>query len=214
MTRARPLLLLTILTIAWGLVLWMLSPPHPEQARLGYSTSAFALQMVRDWPSLTIVLATPAREGYRLHTYVDFLLIPTYGALWIAMAMRYGQRAWLKWIVGTLIVGAVLCDLSENVAILKVLGLEKGFTNEMALAIRTWALRKWLCLWMAWFGISLSLFSHRLLPMAIAYAFVAGVAGAAWFTRDALLELVGPVLGLALLLQAIYFSRSSEKARA
>lgn len=50
--------------------------------------------------------------------------------------------------------------------------------------------------------------------MAVAYAFSACVAATAWFTRDALLELVGPVLGLTLLLQAIYFSRSSEKARA
>lgn len=200
--------------MALGLVLWMLSPPHPEQARLGYSTSAFALQMVRDWPSLTIVLATPAREGYRLHTYVDFVFILTYGALWIGMALRYGLRAWLKWLVTLLIVAAMLCDLGENMAILRVLGLERGFTDEMALAIRTWALRKWLLLWLAWFGISLCLYSHRFLPLAIAYSFTAGVAAVAWFTRDALLELVGPVLFLTLLLQAIHFSRRSEKAQA
>ena len=72
MTRARILLLLTLLTIALALILWKLSPPHPEQARLGYSTSTLALQMVRDWPTLTIVLATPARDGKHPTSLADW----------------------------------------------------------------------------------------------------------------------------------------------
>ena len=201
MTRARILLLLTLLTIALALILWKLSPPHPEQARLGYSTSTLALQMVRDWPTLTIVLATPAREGYRIHTLVDFAFIATYGSLWIAMALRYGQRAWLRWTIAACVVAAMVCNLGENLAILRVLGLERGFTDEMALAIRSWAVRKWIMLVLSWLGISMILLGHRLLPVAIGYAFTAGVAATALYLLPPMLELVAPVLGITLLFQ-------------
>ena len=214
MIRARTLFLLTLLVIALALVLWKLSPPHPEQARLGYSTSTMALQMVRDWPTLTIVLATPAREGYRQHTLVDFAFILAYGSLWIAMAFRYGQRAWLRWTMAACVVAAMLCDVSENLAILRVLGLERGFTDEMALAIRTWALRKWILLVFSWLGISMALLGHRLLTLAVGYIFAAGVAATAVYLSPAMLELVGPVMGITLTVQAVYFIRYSEKARA
>ncbi len=214
MTRARTLFLLTLLVIALALVLWKLSPPHPEQARLGYSTSTMALQMVRDWPTLTIVLATPAREGFRLHTLVDFAFILAYGGLWIAMAFRYARRAWLRWTIAACVVAAMLCDVSENLAILRVLGLERGFTDEMALAIRTWALRKWLLLMLSWLGISMALLGHRLLTLAVGYIFAAGVTATAVYLSPAMLELVAPVLGITLTVQAIYFIRYSEKARA
>ncbi len=214
MTRARTLFLLTLLTIALALVLWRLSPPHPEQAWLGYSTSTMALQMVRDWPTLTIVLATPAREGFRLHTLVDFAFILAYGSLWIAMAFRYGQRPWLRWTIAACVVAAMLCDVSENLAILRVLGLERGFSDEMALAIRTWALRKWLLLMLSWLGISMALLGHRLLTLAVGYIFAAGVTATAVYLSPAMLELVAPVWGITLTVQAIYFIRYSEKARA
>ena len=214
MTRARTLFLLTLLTIALALILWRLSPPHPEQARLGYSTSTMALQMVRDWPTLTIVLATPAREGYRQHTLVDFAFILAYGSLWIAMAFHYAQRAWLRWTMAACVVAAMLCDVSENLAILRVLGLERGFTDEMALTIRTWALRKWILLVLSWLGISMALLGHRLLTLAVGYIFAAGVTATALYLSPAMLELVGPVMGITLTVQAAYFIRYSEKARA
>ena len=214
MTRARILLLLTLLTLALGMLLWRLSPPHPEQAMLGYRSSAFALQMVRDWPALTIVLATPARASYRLHTLVDFGFIAAYGSLWLLMAWTYGQRAWLRWMVGAGVLGAVLCDVNENLAILRVLGMERGFSNEMALAIRTWALDKWLLLMLGWLGLSIALVTHRLLPMAVGYAFAAGVVLGAYFTSDSMLELEGPVLGLTLLVQAAFFIRHSGRGPA
>jgi len=210
----RHLLLLTLVTIALAVGLWMLSPPHPEQTQLGYRGSAFALQMVRDWPSLTIVLATPARAGYRLHTLLDFGFVLAYGALWIAMGMRFGERAWLKWIVGGCIAAAMLCDLAENFAILRVLGIESGFTNEMALAIRGWALRKWMLLMLGWFGLSMALLTHRLLPLAVGYAFTAGVTATALMTYTPMLELVAPVGALTLVAQAIYFTRHSGRAPA
>ena len=215
MTSARTLFLLTLLTIALALILWKLSPPHPEQERLGYSTSTMALQMVRDWPTLTIVLATPAREGYRLHTLVDFAFILAYGSLWIAMAFRYGQRAWLRWTIAACVVAAMLCDISENLAILRVLGLERGFTDEMALTIRTWALRKWILLMLSWVGISLGLLGDRLLTLAVGYMFVAGVTITAIYLSPAMLELVSPALGITLILQTVHFlTQSREAARA
>ena len=207
MTRTRTLLILTLLTIALAALLWMLSPPHPEQARLGYSSSTFALQMVRDWPSLTIVLATPARAGYRLHTMVDFLFILVYGALWIGMGLRYGQRAWLRWIIAGLFGLAMLSDVLENLAILRVLGLERGFTDEMAFDIRFWALHKWMLLGLGWFALAVALLTHRLWPLALGHVFVAGIVGAAWFTSPAILQLVAPPLGVVLLAQAVYFTR-------
>ena len=212
MTRARILLLLTLLVIVLALILWKLSPPHPEQARLGYSTSTLALQMVRDWPTLTIVLATPAREGYRIHTLVDFAFIATYGSLWIAMALRYGQRAWLRWTIAACVVAAMVCDLGENLAILRVLGLERGFTDEMALAISGWAVRKWIMLVLSWLGISMILLGHRLLPVAIGYAFTAGVAATALYLSPAMLELVAPVLGITLLVQTAQLIQQSREA--
>lgn len=212
MTRARTLFLLTLLTIALALILWRLSPPHPEQARLGYSTSTMALQMVRDWPTLTIVLATPAREGFRIHTLVDFVFIIAYGSLWIAMAFRYGQRAWLRWTIAACVVAAMLCDVSENLAILRVLGLERGFTDEMALAIRTWALRKWILLVLSWLGVSMALLGHRLLTLAVGYIFAAGVTATAVYLSPAMLELVAPVLGITLLVQVAQLMARSRQA--
>ena len=212
MTRARTLFLLTLLTIALALILWRLSPPHPEQARLGYSTSTMALQMVRDWPTLTIVLATPAREGFRIHTLVDFAFILAYGSLWIAMAFRYGQRAWLRWTIAACVVAAMLCDVSENLAILRVLGLERGFTDEMALAIRTWALRKWILLVLSWLGISMALLGHRLMTLAVGYIFAAGVTATAVYLSPAMLELVAPVLGITLLVQVAQLMARSRQA--
>jgi hypothetical protein len=207
-------LLLTLLTLTLAGVLWMLSPPHPEQRQLGYRSSTFALQMVRDWPSLTIVLATPARAAYRLHTLVDFAFILAYGTLWIAMAFAYGDRAWLRWIAGGFILAAILCDVAENIAILRVLGIEHGFTDEMALAIRSWALNKWVLLMLGWLGLSAALLTHRLFPVAIGYLFAAGVIAAAMFTSDAMLELAGPVMGVTLGVQAVYFIARSGKAPA
>ena len=212
MTRARTLFLLTLLTIALALILWKLSPPHPEQARLGYATSTMALQMVRDWPTLTIVLATPAREGFRLHTLVDFAFILAYGSLWIAMAFRYGQRAWLRWTIAACVVAAMLCDVSENLAILRVLGLERGFTDEMALAIRTWALRKWILLVLSWLGVSMALLGRRLLTLAVGYIFAAGVTATAVYLSPAMLELVAPVLGITLLVQVAQLMARSRQA--
>ena len=212
MTRARILLLLTLLVIVLALILWKLSPPHPEQARLGYSTSTLALQMVRDWPTLTIVLATPARAGFRLHTLVDFVFILAYGSLWIAMAFRYGQRAWLRWTIAACVVAAMLCDVSENLAILRVLGLERGFTDEMALAIRTWALRKWILLVLSWLGVSMALLGRRLLTLAVGYIFAAGVTATAVYLSPAMLELVAPVLGITLLVQVAQLMARSRQA--
>ena len=211
MTRTRTLLLLTLLTIALAILLWILSPPHPEQARLGYATSTFALQMVRDWPSLTIVLATPARAGFRLHTMVDFLFILVYGALWIAMSFRYGQRAWLRWIITGLVGLAMLSDVLENLAILRVLGVERGFTDEMAQAIRGWALSKWLLLGMSWFGLAIALLTQRLPALAIGYIFAAGIVATARFTSEAILQSVAPALLIALTVQAVYFARSPSR---
>lgn len=210
----RTLALLTLLTLTLGIVLWMLSPPHPEQSQLGYRSSTFALQMAHSWPNLTIILATPARAGFRLHTLVDFAFILSYGSLWLAMALRYGQRAWLRWIIGGCILGAMLCDIAENFAILRVLGIDHGFTNEMAWAIRTWAIRKWLLLTLGWFGLSAALMAHRQTPLAVGYAFTAGVAATALFTTETMLEPVAPVMGLVLLVQAVLLIRRSGTARA
>lgn len=207
MTRSRTLLVLSLLTLALATLLWMLSPPHPEQAQLGYLTSAFALQMVRDWPSLTIVLATPARPGFRLHTLVDFLFIGAYGALWIGMTLRYAKRPWLRWMIVTTFGLAIACDVLENLAILRVLGMESGFTDELALAIRTWALRKWLILMVGWLGLAVALLTHRLGTLAIGYLAGAAIVLAAWFTGPALLQFTAPAIGVALVVQTVYFSR-------
>jgi len=206
-TRSRTLLILTLLTITLAVILWMLSPPHPEQARLGYSSSTFALQMVRDWPTLTIVLATPARAGYRLHTMVDFLFIAVYGSLWIGMTWRFSLRRWFRWIVVGLFALAMLCDVLENFAILRVLAIERGFTNEMARAIRNWALDKWLLLGFGWFGLAVALLKHRLWPLATGYIFAFGIVVTAWLTEPAMLQLVAPTLLVVLVVQSVYFAR-------
>ncbi|MBY0504381.1 MAG: hypothetical protein K2X03_10745 [Bryobacteraceae bacterium] len=207
MTRPRTLLILTLLTIALALLLWRLSPPHPEQARLGYSTSAFALQMARDWPSLSIILATPARAGFRIHTLVDFILILVYGALWGGLAWRLIQGRWRRATVVALVVLAMYCDIRENFAILQVLDLQSGFTDEMADAIRGWALWKWLLLMGVWFGLALAWLARRVPPLAVGYGAAAAVVAVAWFTSPALLQLTAPVMAVVLAAQAFYFSR-------
>ena len=55
---------------------------------------------------------------------------------------------------------------------------------------------------------------YRLLTLAVGYLFAAGVAATAVYLSPSMLELVAPVLGITLTVQAIYFIRYSEKARA
>ncbi len=210
----RTLLGLTAVTLVLACILLMLSPPHPEQAQLGYRSSAFALQMARDWPTLTIILATPARDGFRLYTLVDFAFIAAYGALWLLMGWRFGERAWLKWIIGACVLGAVLCDVAENLATLRVLAVSSGYTNEMALDIRNWALTKWILLMFGWLTLAVALLTHRLPVVAVGYLFAAGIVATAYFTSTVVLELVAPVLAATLVVQAAFFIRSSGTARA
>ena len=106
----------------------------------------------------------------------------------------------------------MLCDVSENLAILRVLGLERGFTDEMALAIRTWALRKWILLVLSWLGVSMALLGHRLLTLAVGYIFAAGVTATAVYLSPAMLELVAPVLGITLLVQVAQLMARSRQA--
>ena len=128
------------------------------------------------------------------------------------MAFRDGQRAWLRWTIAACVVAAMLCDVSENLAILRVLGLERGFTDEMALAIRTWALRKWILLVLSWLGVSMALLGHRLLTLAVGYIFAAGVTATAVYLSPAMLELVAPVLGITLLVQVAQLMARSRQA--
>ena len=64
---------------------------------------------------------------------------------------------------------------------------------------------KWMLLMLGWFGLSMALLTHRLLPLAVGYAFTAGVTATALMTYTPMLELVAPVGALTLVAQAIYF---------
>ena len=186
--------ILSLATLALAVALALIVPKH-EHIR----QPVLALELARNWSQLAIVLAvTPAgRARFLLNTQINFAFIAAYTALFTLLALTVMRGYW-RWITAGLAVAAGVAGVMENLNILAVLPLERGFENAMALAIRQWALTKWCLMGLVW--LTLGMAQYRRLPAGILYA-AAGLLALWGCLEHRWLEVAVMPLGGALLAQ-------------
>jgi hypothetical protein len=183
---------LSLVTLALAILLMVLAPQHPNVRH-----PILALELARNWAELVIVLAVEPRDRalFFTNTYCDFAFIAAYTALFALVALRAMTGYW-RWIAAGLAIAAGVADVRENLAMLQVLPLERGFENAMALEIRQWSLTKWSLLGTVWLALGVG--QYRVFPAGVLYA-VAG-ALALWgclehrWLEVAMLPLAGALL--------------------
>jgi hypothetical protein len=151
----------------------------------GISNPILAMEVVRDLPEVDAILSdSPSadREVMRIKQYADFGFIAAYTALFVLMShvlIREGRALAISAaIVG---VGAAICDVIENLSILRILDVDLSHTTQAMIdAIRYPSLMKW----------AMASFSLGLLGIL------------AWRTRRTGLRIVGALDVLAALLGA------------
>ena len=111
----------------------------------GIANPVVALQMARDVTEVDAILSeapSPDREAMRIKQYLDFVFIPCYAALFIALAWTFGSRA--ARLAGACGVAAAVADVFENIGILRVVNASLAQTSQAMIdAIRVPSLIKW-----------------------------------------------------------------------
>jgi hypothetical protein len=179
---------LSLAVLALGAILLAVAPQHPNIRQ-----PVLALELVRNWAELSIVLAVdPAeRAKFLTHTRIDIAFLAAYTALFVTLALHVLRRHW-RWIAAGLAIAAGIADAGENLAILNVLPLERGFENFMAQTIRQWSLTKWALLGVVWVMLGVGHFRQ---PIAGGLYVVAGLLTLAGCVEHRWLEVaVIPVL--------------------
>jgi hypothetical protein len=117
----------------------------------GIANPVVALQMARNVTEVDAILSeapSPDREAMRIKQYIDFVFIPSYAALYIALARVFRHR--LAYIAAACGVVAAVADVFENIGILGVVNAPLALTTQgMVDAIRTPSLIKWTLVWIA-----------------------------------------------------------------
>jgi hypothetical protein len=117
----------------------------------GIANPVVALQMARNATEVDAILGdapSPDREAMRIKQYIDFVFIPCYAALYIALAGMFRHR--LAYIAAACGVAAAVADVFENIGILRVVNAPLALTTQgMVDAIRIPSLIKWALVWIA-----------------------------------------------------------------
>jgi hypothetical protein len=114
----------------------------------GIINPVLAMEVLRNISEVDMVLGeapSPDREVMRIKQYVDFGFIGGYAALYVLMAMllRDQGRA-IAISAAALGIAAALCDVIENLGILRVVDLDLAHTTQAMIdAIRYPSLVKW-----------------------------------------------------------------------
>jgi len=183
--------------------------PKAELHGLGDTQLGIAVELARDQPDFDQMVGLPAagpgstsistRSWLRRQQFLDFLFIALYVALfWLLGGVEKSAGFPVAWLLGTAaqaaIVCAGLCDVLEDVAILRALA-----GSPKTLPIRTFGLPKWGLFFLAALLLSAWFFRFSFHPLA---AGAAGAAGAPSLDRAlagliGLLLAAGGLLGLA-----------------
>jgi len=171
---------LSLATLVLGALLWAIAPRHPNLRQ-----PVLALELARNWAELAIVLAVEPAERARFvwHTRLDVFFLLSYTALFVALAREVLRRHW-RWIAAGFAIAAGLADAAENLAILQVLPLERGFENSMAQTIRQWSLTKWALLGLVWLALGVGQYRAPLaggMYVAAGLLALAGCQDQRWF---------------------------------
>jgi hypothetical protein len=111
----------------------------------GIPDSGLALQVARNIGEVDAILGeapSPDREAMRIKQYLDFGFIAVYAGLYIALGRLFGSR--LAAAGAACGVAAAICDVFENLAILRILKMPlRQTTQAMIDSIRHPSLAKW-----------------------------------------------------------------------
>jgi hypothetical protein len=190
--------------------------PHfsnASRAVRGISNPILAMEVVRNVAEVDAVLSdapSSDREVMRIKQYADFGFIGTYGALFVLMSMlliREGRA--IAILAAALGVAAAICDVIENLGILRILDVDLGHTTQaMINAVRYPSLTKWALASVA-LGLlgMLALRTGRTgLRIVGALDVLAGLLGLCGLSENRLLEWMGiPMLGGFIGLAILYF---------
>ncbi len=141
--------LLAVLNLAMIAILlgrpYFSNASHPVR---GISNPGLAMEVVRNIAEVDAILSdapSPDREVMRIKQYADFGFIGCYAALLVVMAMLLArENRMIAIAAGALGVIAALCDVIENVGILRIVDVDLLHTTQVMInAIRYPSLVKW-----------------------------------------------------------------------
>ncbi len=179
----------------------------------GISNPILAMEVVRNVAEVDAILGdapSPDREVMRIKQYADFGFICAYAGLFVLMSiLLVGQGRAIAISAAVLGVAAALCDVIENLSILRILDVDLSHTTQgMIDAIRYPSLTKWALasLALGLLGI-LALRSGRTgLRIVGALDVLAALLGLCGLTENRFLEWMGiPMLGGFIGLAILFF---------
>lgn len=141
----RAIGILAVLNLA--MIAILLGPPRFSNASRplgGLSDPVLAMEMVRDAADVDAILSNAPsadREAMRIKQYADFGFIAAYGALFIAVGLWLRPLGYMAAILGVV---AAICDVKENLAILRIVDTGLAQTTQgMVDAVYYPSLIKW-----------------------------------------------------------------------
>jgi hypothetical protein len=182
---------------------------NASQPVRGVADPGIALQTARSVDEIDAILSdapSADREVMRIKQYIDFAFIATYMAIsaTIAWAMWKRQR-WIALGIGVVTLAAAVFDVTENLAILRLLPLPLRETTSNAIeAIRVPSLAKWSLVSCAMVLVSaFFLTSRRWFLRALgAFTMAAGALTAWGIFHNGWLPWAGAMISLGLILSA------------
>lgn len=199
-----------------GLVALLSGRPHFSNASRpvrGISNPIVAMELVRNVAEVDAILGdapSADREVMRIKQYADFGFIGGYAALFALMSiflMREGRVAAIS--AAVLGIAAALCDVLENLAILRILNVDLSrATQAMIDAIRYPSLLKWALASMALglLGILAWRSGRAALRMVAVLYVLAALLGLYGLFENRFLQFAElPVIGVLVGLAVLYF---------
>lgn len=147
-------------TVGWAalvclvLIVMLRGAPEFSNASVpprGIADPVVALQMARNAAEVDDILGeapSPDREAMRIKQYLDFAFIASYAGLYLALAMMF--RTPLALTAMLLGISSAICEVFENLAILRILNIPLSQTTPLMIeAIRHASLAKWVLAFVA-----------------------------------------------------------------
>lgn len=185
---------------------------NASQPVRGIANPVLAMEVVRNIAEVDAILSdapSPDREVMRIKQYTDFGFIACYATLFVVMSLLFAREGPRSIAIGAATMGvtAALCDVLENLSILRVVNTNLTHTTQgMIDAIRFPSLIKWTLASLAIGLLSILLLRTRRTGLRIVggldmIAALLGLYGV-WdnaFLQWSGLPMVGGFLGLAIL---------------
>ncbi len=184
---------------------------NASRAVRGISNPILAMEVVRNVGEVDAILSdapSPDREVMRVKQYGDFGFIGAYSALYVLMAMLLAGQGRIAAISAAVLgVVAAICDVVENVGILRIVDVDLSHTTQAMIdAVRYPSLAKWALASIALGMLGVLAMRTRRTGLEIVGAldFLAALLGVVglfenWFLQWMGVAMLGGLVGLAIL---------------